>query len=61
MIMICSHYLHKEQNRNKTAEPTMESVMFRRIIEDTTEAAAISIFLAMVWMWASALAPAGGG
>ena len=34
--------------------------MFRRMIEDTAEVAIISVFLAMVWMWASALAPAGG-
>jgi hypothetical protein len=34
--------------------------MLRTIVEDTTEVAIISVFLAMVWMWASALAPAGG-
>ncbi len=34
--------------------------MLRRIIEDTTEVTIISVFLAMVWMWASALAPVGG-
>jgi hypothetical protein len=31
--------------------------MFREILEGTTELAALCIFLVMVWMWASALAP----
>jgi hypothetical protein len=31
--------------------------MFREIIEGATELAALCVFLVMVWMWASALAP----
>jgi hypothetical protein len=34
--------------------------MLREILEGTTELAALSVFLIMVWMWASAFAPVGG-
>jgi hypothetical protein len=43
------------QNKNK--QRTRSIAMLRRVIEDTTEVTIISIFLAMVWMWAGALAP----
>jgi hypothetical protein len=34
--------------------------MLRRMIEDVTEMSAIGVFLASVWMWATALAPGAG-
>jgi hypothetical protein len=36
------------------------SAMLRRVIEDTAEVTIIAVFLAMVWTWASAIAPGMG-
>jgi hypothetical protein len=38
----------------------MEIGMLRRLIEDVTEMSVIGVFLASLWMWATALAPAAG-
>lgn len=34
--------------------------MMLRVIEDAMEAAAIGLFLMMIWIWATASAPAAG-
>ncbi len=34
--------------------------MLRRVLVDVTEMSVIGVFLASVWMWATALAPAAG-
>jgi hypothetical protein len=34
--------------------------MLRRVMADVTEMSVIGLFLGMIWMWATALAPAVG-
>ncbi len=34
--------------------------MLRRVMADVTEMSVIGLFLGMIWLWAVALAPAGG-
>jgi hypothetical protein len=44
----------------KNIKGTTEIEMVRRVLEDVTEMTVIGLFLGMIWMWATALAPIAG-
>jgi hypothetical protein len=48
---------HENKSGIRTDIEQQETTMIRRLMVDVTEISVISVFLGMIWTWATALAP----